>query len=68
MRNLSGILWGLIFIVVGALMLLDRFHYLYFDFGDFIRTWWPLALVIVGLGILFDRYHGREGHSKTGRS
>ena len=57
-RNFSGIVWGLIFIVFGVLMLLDRLHYIVFDFGEFLATWWPLALVIVGLGILFERSAG----------
>ena len=55
MRNLSGILWGLAFVLIGALMLLDRLNYLEFNFGHFIRTWWPLALVIIGLGMIFER-------------
>jgi hypothetical protein len=55
MRNFSGILWGLAFILVGTLMLLDKLNYLEFNFGHFIRTWWPLVLVIIGLGMIFER-------------
>lgn len=61
MRGISGILWGLAFVVVGALMLLDKFDVLQFSFSEFIRDWWPLALVIVGLSMILDRgYHHKE--------
>ena len=61
MRGLSGILWGLAFVMVGTLMLLDKFDVLQFSFSEFIRDWWPLALVIVGLGMILDRgYHHKE--------
>jgi len=53
-KKYSGIMWGLVFIVIGTLMLLDRLDIIYFDFGDFIGTWWPLILVIVGLGMISD--------------
>lgn len=53
-RSFSGILWGLLFILVGTLMLLDRLHIIYFDLGDFLSTWWPLALVIIGVGIILN--------------
>jgi hypothetical protein len=61
-RNFSGIIWGLAFIVIGVLLLLDRLHYIVFDFSDFFHTWWPLVLIIVGLGILLDRSPG--GHKR----
>jgi hypothetical protein len=60
MRNISGILWGLGFVVVGTLMLLDRLNYLEFNFGHFVRTWWPLVLVIIGLGMVFERARGKR--------
>lgn len=55
MRSFSSIIWGLIFIAVGVALLLDRFHYIYFDLGEFLGAWWPLILVIIGLGMIFDR-------------
>lgn len=64
MRNFSGTLWGLAFIALGAVLLLDRLNYLEFDFGHFIRTWWPLTLVVIGLGMLFDRSSSK--HDKWG--
>jgi membrane protein DedA with SNARE-associated domain len=60
MRGFSAILWGLIFIALGAVMLFDRFGYLEFDLGEFLHIWWPLILVVVGLGLIFDRSHGRK--------
>jgi hypothetical protein len=60
MRNFSGILWGLVFITIGTVLLLDKLNYLEFNFGHFIRTWWPLVLVIIGLGMLFDKSHSKR--------
>jgi len=59
-RSFSGILWGLIFIALGAIMLFDRFGYLEFDLGHFLATWWPLILIIVGLGMILDRPRDRK--------
>ncbi len=60
-RSFSGILWGLIFIALGTVLLLDRFGYLEFDLGRFLSTWWPAILIVVGLGMILDHshYHGR---------
>ncbi len=63
-RSLWGTVWGLIFIVLGVLMLMDRLGYLYFDLGRFVSTWWPLALVIVGLGIIFNKSSARRNKEK----
>jgi hypothetical protein len=46
-RNASGrIFWGLLLILLGALLLLDQMEKL--DFGDIISRYWPLILVIAG--------------------
>jgi hypothetical protein len=60
MRNFSRIIWGLILVVVGVLLLLDKLHYIQFDFGDFLHTWWPLILIVIGLGIAFDKDSDRK--------
>jgi hypothetical protein len=60
-RTFSGIIWGLIFIAVGTVMLLDRLGYLEFDLGHFLAVWWPLILIVVGLGMIFDRPHNHKG-------
>jgi lia operon protein LiaF len=62
MKNFSSIIWGLVFIAIGAALLLDRLGYMQFDLGQFLHTWWPLILIIIGLGMLFDRPH--EGKAK----
>jgi hypothetical protein len=59
-RSFSGILWGLIFIALGTVMLLDRFDYLEFDLGSFLGTWWPAILIVIGLGMLLDRPRERK--------
>ena len=55
MKNFSSIIWGLVFIALGVVLLLDRLGYMQFDLGQFLHIWWPLILIIIGLGILFDR-------------
>lgn len=50
MRNLF---WGIIFVVLGILLLLDNFNVL--DFGDVISNFWPLLLIIWGIRILKRR-------------
>jgi len=50
MNRSSNTWWGIVLIVVGALLFLDNYYDL--DFGDLIRTWWPLLLVIWGAGIV----------------
>ena len=54
-RKSSGILWGLVFIIVGALMIGDNLGIVYFDLGETLRTWWPLILILVGIGMIVDR-------------
>jgi len=43
---------GLVFLVLGILLLLDNLHVIYFNIGDFIHDWWPSVLGLVGL---YDR-------------
>ncbi|MGV7211424.1 LiaF transmembrane domain-containing protein [Oxalobacteraceae bacterium A2-2] len=44
------LVWGLIFIALGTLILLDRLHVLEFDFRV-AQLWhyWPVILVVIGL-------------------
>ena len=53
-RNFWSLSWGIILIVLGVLLILDRMGYAEFDLGRFLHTWWPLILVIVGLSMLLD--------------
>ena len=59
-KNTSGILWGLAFIIIGALMIGDNLDIVRFDLGDFIGTWWPLALIIIGIGMIAERTSGKK--------
>jgi lia operon protein LiaF len=51
--NSNQLFWGIILVLLGVLLLLDKFYI--FDFGDFISTFWPLILVALGIKILLDR-------------
>jgi hypothetical protein len=66
-RGFSGITWGLTFIVIGGLMLLDNLHVIRFDFSDFIHRWWPLILIIIGLNIILKNLSGGDGREKVER-
>jgi hypothetical protein len=47
-RNASGrIFWGLVFIIIGILFLLDRMGQI--DFGSLFSKYWPLLLILAGL-------------------
>jgi lia operon protein LiaF len=50
MNRSSNTWWGIVLVVVGALLFLDNYYDL--DFGGLIRTWWPLLLVIWGVGLV----------------
>ena len=44
------IFWGLVLILVGALVLLKRFDF--WDLGYVLSTWWPAILILIGISIL----------------
>ncbi len=46
----SRIFWGLIFIIVGALFLLDQLGQI--DFGDIVSQYWPALFILIGISIL----------------
>jgi hypothetical protein len=46
----SRIFWGLVFIIVGVLFLLDQIGEL--DVGHVISRYWPAIFIIVGISIL----------------
>ncbi len=50
MRNLF---WGITLVVIGILLLLDRFGYA--SFSDMVHDYWPLILILWGGMILFRR-------------
>ncbi len=53
MKN-SNILWGLIFVFVGTIILLQNFDVINFHWNEIWR-YWPLILVFSGLNIIFSR-------------
>ena len=48
----SGLFWGLVLLIVGAVWLLNNVGAVFFDFGEFIGRAWPVAIIIVGIWIL----------------
>lgn len=48
----NRIFWGLMLIVLGTLLLLDRMGEL--DFGDVIGRFWPVLFILIGLAILIN--------------
>jgi len=49
--------WGLVFIGLGVLLLLDNLHVI--DFGDFVARFWPVIIIVVGLLIIFGKRPNR---------
>jgi len=46
----SRIFWGLAFIIVGVLFLLDRTGQI--DFGEIVSRYWPAVFILIGISIL----------------
>jgi len=56
-RNNGALIVGLIFIVIGAIFLVDRFlPDIRFHFQDF----WPIILVIAGVALIFSTFSGNK--------
>lgn len=49
--NVGKIFWGLLFIVIGALVLLGNFNVITVDWGNLWRLW-PIMIILCGLSIL----------------
>ena len=41
----SNIIWGIILVVVGGVLILDRLNLL--EFGIFFKGWWTLFIIIL---------------------
>ncbi len=54
----TRIFWGLIIIIIGALLLLNNIDA--FDLGDFIADFWPVILILLGLRLILRRNHDKE--------
>lgn len=54
------IIWGLIFIFIGGVILLENFGVIDFYWTSIWR-FWPLILVVIGANMLLNRGHGTSG-------
>ena len=54
MRKRSPIVWGVFLIVLGALLLLERFSHVHIPAGSL----WPLILVFIGVAELAEHRYG----------
>ncbi|WP_207428015.1 LiaI-LiaF-like domain-containing protein [Pedobacter sp. SYSU D00535] len=48
------IIWGLIFVFIGGVLLLDNFEVIDFHW-EIIWRFWPLVLIVIGANMLFSR-------------
>jgi cell wall-active antibiotic response 4TMS protein YvqF len=49
------IIWGMIFIFVGTVFMLDNFHVINFYWGSVWR-FWPVIFILIGANMLFSRF------------
>ena len=54
----SHIFWGLLFIVLGALVLINNFTTIFMDWATIWKLW-PLVVVLLGLSILIKHKYGK---------
>ena len=54
LMHLGRLGWGILFVVVGILLLLENMGVL--SFGEFVRLYWPLLLVLLGIMVLRRPY------------
>ncbi|MCJ7644365.1 MAG: DUF5668 domain-containing protein, partial [Candidatus Aminicenantes bacterium] len=57
--NSSRIFWGLVLILVGVLVLFERFGF--HDLGYLLSTWWPAIFILIGISILLGNGFRRPG-------
>jgi hypothetical protein len=54
----SHIFWGLLFIVLGLLVLINNFTNIFMDWGTIWKLW-PLTVILLGLSILIKHKYGK---------
>jgi hypothetical protein len=64
--RIGPIFWGLVFIGLGALFLIQQFSDGTFDVGEFLGRWWPLLLVLLGLWLVVQSFFERRAWSSRG--
>ena len=55
----SRIFWGLVLILIGVLVLFERFGF--HDFWYLVSTWWPAVFILIGISILLGNGFRRPG-------
>jgi lia operon protein LiaF len=56
---LHRLFWGLVFVAVGAVFLLNQTGTVHIDIGDLFSDFWPVFLILIGLqGLLLQRSGG----------
>ena len=55
----SHIFWGLLFIVLGLLVLINNFTSIFMDWATIWKLW-PLVVVLLGLSILIKHKYGKS--------
>ncbi len=58
------IIWGLIFVFIGAILLLENFNVIEFQWMA-IWKFWPLALILIGANMLLIKSAGRNANIIT---
>jgi predicted membrane protein len=58
-RHQGRIFWGLVLVLVGGLLLLDRMDRL--DFGELVSRFWPAVFILIGLAILIGNNFRQAG-------
>jgi len=58
--RIGPIFWGLVFIGLGALFLIQQLSDGTFDVGEFLGRWWPLLLVLLGLWLVVQSFFERR--------
>lgn len=56
-KSRKNVIWGLLFILAGSLLLLDRLDIFYVDS---LWHYWPLVLVVLGMNKMIDYESGKQ--------
>lgn len=56
--------WGIIFVFIGGIFLLENFGVIDFSWG-YIWRFWPILLIVAGINIVFSRSHSKVGAIAT---
>ena len=59
------IFWGLVFVFVGTIFLLENFDIIDFSWR-YVWRFWPLLLIITGVNIVFANSQSRTGATIIG--